>query len=293
MIEMAYSAQGYPAARQPQGAARTGKVGAGDAGETPRGDGVEPSLAAPFLALSYEAHERWAWANYKATILKFAAQSRAHAEGRLVRVLEIGGGRDPLFNALEVTQASLDFTVNDIDAAELNMAPMWCRKALFDVAGDLSAGNAQLGHYDLIISQMVFEHVRDVPKAWANCHALLAPGGVALAFFPTLFAPPYVLNYLMPEFVSAAILRWFFPQRHQGVQPKFPAHYDHCRGSQAKLGQLFASIGFRNSLVVPFWSHGYFRKLPLLRELDALVQDIARKRDWRAITTYAYAVARK
>ena len=293
MSDTALSTQGGFDARAPQGRLRLGKIAAGDIGESAIAESVEPSLAAPFLALSYVAHEGWAWENYKATILKFAAQSRAHAEGRAVRVLEIGGGRDPLFNALEVAQAGLDFTVNDIDAGELALAPIWCRKALFDVAGDLAKTDARLGHYDLIISQMVFEHVRDVPQAWRNCHALLAPGGVALAFYPTLFAPPYVLNYLMPEFLSAAILRLFFPRRHKGVQPKFPAYYDHCRGSQAKLAPLFAGIGFRNSLVVPFWSHGYFRKLPGLREVDAWLQNAARRRDWRLITTYAYAVARK
>jgi SAM-dependent methyltransferase len=253
----------------------------------------DASLAAPFMALSYVAHESWAWDNYKAVILGYAAQSRAHAEGRKVRVLEIGGGRDPLFSEIEAHRANLDFTVNDIDDSELALAPGWARRAHFDIAGDLAASHAKLGYYDLIVSQMVFEHVRNVPAAWANCHALLNKGGVAFAFFPTLFAPPYVLNYLMPEFLSAAVLRVFFPRRHQGVQPKFPAFYDHCRGSQDELAPLFKRIGFSSHLVAPFWSHGYFRKLPVLREIDGWLQNLARKRDWRALTTYAYAVARK
>ncbi len=302
MIEMALSNEIFLATRSAHAPRRQGgTIQPGDLGERlaakAPGGSDDGNLAAPFHALDYVAHESWAWANYKATILAFAAQSRARTQGRPVRILEIGGGRDPLFSALEVAQANLEFTVNDIDAAELALAPAWCHKAHFDIAGNLASnpGNskAALGHYDLIISQMVFEHVRDVRQAWANCHALLAPGGVALAFFPTLFAPPYVLNYFMPEFLSAAVLRWFFPQRHHGVQPKFPAFYDHCRGSQAKLAPLFESIGFSSSLVVPFWSHGYFRKLPVIREIDGFVQNLARKRDWRSITTYAYAVARK
>ena len=296
MIEMAIS-DGIlaPQARGPRGRPG-GRVGPGDFGETAAGRaaaGADTDLTVPFRTLNYVAHESWAWANYKSTIFAFAAQSLAHSQRRPVRVLEIGGGRDPLFTALEVTAANIDFTVNDIDAGELELAPMWCRKAHFDIAGDLASAKAKLGHYDLIVSQMVFEHIRDVPKAWANCHALLAPGGVALAFFPTLFAPPYVMNYFMPEFVSAAALRWFFPQRHAGIQPKFPAFYDHCRGSQKKLAPLFEKIGFASSLVVPFWSHGYFRKLPVLREIDAWVQAMARRHDWRWITTYAYAVVRK
>ena len=283
-----------------RGGGPRGTVMPGDLGEmtpgaltTLAGDDPWSSLVAPFLALNYVAHEDWAWANYKATILKFAAQSRARAEGRTVRVLEIGGGRDPMFSATELARANLDVTVNDIDAGELALAPSWYRKAHFDIAGDLSASEARLGHYDIVVSQMVFEHIRNVPKAWANCHALLRSDGVALAFFPTLYAPPYVLNYFMPEFISAKLLRWFFPRRHGGVQPKFPAFYYHCRDSQKKLEPLLRAIGFRGQLVVPFWSHGYFRKLPVLREIDNFVQNTARKRDWRLLTSYAYAVARK
>ena len=253
-----------------------------------RAEQVAPSLMAPFTALGYVAHEKWAWANYKSVILGFAASMPR----RPVRVLEIGGGRDPLFTPREAAEAGLELTVNDIDAGELAMAPPEFARALFDIAGDLGA-QAKRGHYDLIVSQMVFEHVRDVPKAWANVHELLAPGGVALAFFPTLYAPPYVLNQIMPEAMSAALLRLFFPHRNDSVQPKFPAYYDHCRGSQERLAPMFGKIGYAESLVVPFWSHGYFRHIPLLRELDAAVQALARRRNWRWLTTYAYAVARK
>jgi len=122
---------------------------------------------------------------------------------------------------------------------------------------------------------------------------VLAPGGVALAFFPTLYAPPFIINRLIPESLSARILRLFFPDRHEGVQPKFPALYGHCRGGDHVLGRVFGKIGFRESLVVPFWNHGYFRAIPGLREIDRAFQNLARRRNWRAFTTYVYAVARK
>ena len=263
------------------------------AGASTPENNVAPTLMAPFTALNYVAHERWAWANYKSVILGFAgAASKSATQGGPVRILEIGGGRDPLFTPQEAAAAGLELTVNDIDAGELAMAPPEFARALFDIAGDLGPG-AKRGHYDLVVSQMVFEHVRDVPRAWANVHELLAPGGVALAFFPTLYAPPYVLNQIMPEAMSAALLRVFFPQRNDKVQPKFPAFYDHCRGSQERLAPMFAKAGYAESLVVPFWTHGYFRHIPVLREIDAAVQNLARRRNWRWLTTYAFAVARK
>ena len=258
-----------------------------------RGAGRAPaSLMAPFDALGYVAHESWAWDNYKAVVLAFAAQARARGLGN-ARLLEIGGGRDPLLTPREARAAGLDYTVNDIDAGELALAPREFDRALFDISGDLAQARTDPRGYDLIVSRMVFEHVRDVRAAWRNIHSLLAPGGVGLAFFPTLYAPPYVLNRLMPERASAALLRLFFPDRNDGEQPKFPAFYDHCLGSQKKLAPVFGAIGFADHLVVPFWSHGYFRHLPLLREADAALQNLARRRDWRGLTTYAYAVVRK
>src|SRR5579871_6882594 len=121
-------------------------------------------------ALGYDGLESWAWANYRATILAFARQA-AQRNARPPRLLEVGGGRDPLFRPEEARALGLDVTVNDIDADEL--------------------ARAQAGAYDLIFSQMVFEHVAGVEKAWRNVHTLLAEGGVGLAFVPTLYAPPF------------------------------------------------------------------------------------------------------
>lgn len=254
------------------------------------------TLVGPFLALGYAPHEDWAWSNYKALVLAFADDIRRDRAARgertgTVRLLEVGGGRDPLFTLEEARQAGLDITVNDIDADELAMAPEGYGRALFDIAGEVD--RAQAGRYDLIFSKMVFEHVGDVARAWGNCHLLLAPGGVALAFHPTLFAPPFLINKLIPEWLSARVLRFFFPGRHDGEQPKFPALYDWCYGDVGKVASMFDAIGFRDRLVAPFWTHGYFRAIPVLRELDAALQNLARKRDWRSLTTYAYTVARK
>lgn len=260
--------------------------------------GAGETLMSAFHRLGYVSHEDWAWANYKTTLATLAADIRRERalrgeEDRPVALLEIGGGRDPLFTPQEARDLGLAVTVNDIDPHELSQAPAEFGRALFDVAGDLATAGVRTNAYDLIFSRMVMEHVRDVPRAWRNCHALLAPGGIALAFFPTLYAPPFIINRLIPEALSARILRLFFPDRHEGVQPKFPALYDHCRGGDRVLGRVFDSIGYSESLVVPFWNHGYFRAIPGLRELDRAFQNLARQRNWRAFTTYVYALARK
>jgi SAM-dependent methyltransferase len=249
-------------------------------------------LFKPLAELGYDGLEAWAWENYKATVLAFAREA-SQRRGTPARVLEIGGGRDPLFHPDVARAAGMAITVNDIDADELARAPEAFARAHFDISGDLGQAGAATGVYDLIVSQMVMEHVAGVPRAWANIHALLAPGGVALAFFPTLYAPPFVINRMIPEALSQRLLRLFFPHRHHGIQPKFPARYEWCRGDGRKLEKMFAAAGFTQTLVLPFWTHGYFRYIPVLREIDRGVQRWARARDWRALSTYAYALVRK
>ena len=104
---------------------------------------------------------------------------RHDGEGQ-VRLLEIGGGRGPQFTPAEAEKLGVALTVNDIDARELSLAPQGFATACFNIAAEVDP--ALFGKFDFIFSRMVFEHVKDAPRAWANVAALLAPGGVALAF---------------------------------------------------------------------------------------------------------------
>ncbi|MGD1015088.1 MAG: class I SAM-dependent methyltransferase [Roseiarcus sp.] len=252
-----------------------------------------PFLAEPLRRIGYDSSEGWAWDHYRAVVLALAQACRrsGRRDDAPARVLEIGGGRGPLLTPAEAAAAGVALTVNDIDARELSLAPDAFDKAQFDVAGDIDP--TWEGRFDLIISRMVFEHVRDAPRAWANMRALLAPGGVALAFHPTLYAPPFVINSLLPESLAARALRFFFPVRHDAGYPKFPTRYEMCFSDPAKIEPILRRCGFSEVLVAPFWRHGYFRHIPLLREVDAALQHLAEKRDWRSLSTYAYTLARR
>src|SRR5579862_5612218 len=138
--------------------------------------------------LGYPTDWLWAWDNYKTIITDIAR------EYSLKRHLEIGGGRDPLFLADELKDLDFEVTLNDISEHELAQVGPGYRKIKCDIAADDAPDI--LGHerYDFAYCRMVMEHVANVPKMWRNIHAVLAPGGIALSFFPTLYAPPYVLN---------------------------------------------------------------------------------------------------
>lgn len=246
----------------------------------------EQPLAGALARLEPHWYHQWAWDNYKRTVIEVAQ------EYGLTRLCEIGGGRDPLLRPDEARRLGFDIVVNDIDQHELDWTPTGFDTACFDIAGDVS--RFPKNSYDMMFSKMVFEHVRDVEQAWKNVHRLLKPGGIGFAFFPTLYAPPFVLNRIIPEGLSSRILTAVFPDRRDdGMAPKFPAYYDWSYGSEARVAPMLKGAGFREAVVQPFWGHDYFKPVPGLRQLsDSLTRMCARK-DWRSLTTYAFVLVRK
>lgn len=238
--------------------------------------------------LGYPRDWIWAWENYKPTLIALAK------ERHLKRHLEIGGGRDPLFLPDEVAALGFDVTLNDISAHELSLAPQGYAKVQCDIAAP--EGPAILGReqYDIAYCRMVMEHVPDVAAMWRNINACLAPGGVALSFFPTLYAPPFVLNHLLPEGLSRRMLEAVFPDRKEhGDDPKFPTYYNYCFSDESKVVPMLKAAGFSDAVVLPFWGYGYFDKFPGLKQLDAAFTRLAQARGWRAVSSFAYVIATK
>lgn len=245
-------------------------------------------LAAIVADLGYSPDWNWSWNSYKAAVIRLSE------EYGLSRHLEIGGGRDTLFTPEEADGLGLAVTVNDISEAELALAPAAFAKLCCDVAAPDTMATIARGAYDFVYSRMVMEHVRDARQLWRNQYDMLAPGGVALAFVPTLYAPAFALNRLVPETVSSAIVRRLFPDRHPaGDNPKFPAHYDLCFGDAAKVSPVLKEIGFREVLVLPFFGYSYFWNIPGLKQVDAAFTRFVRARDWRTFTSFAYILAVK
>ena len=143
---------------------------------------ASPFLARPLRRLGYNSAEEWAWDEYKSTVMALVEECRdsgRHAGGA-VRLMEVGGGRSPLLSPAEAAEAGIELTVNDVDAGELARAPEAFEKAQFDIAGEIHS--SWEGSFDLIISRMVFEHVRDAPRGWANQAAPAGAGRRRLRF---------------------------------------------------------------------------------------------------------------
>jgi len=244
------------------------------------------ALAKAFAALGVQNHQEWAWDNYKRVVQDLATRLGA------ARLVEIGGGRDPLFTRREIDVLGVDMTVNDISEGELAALPAGYRTACFDVAGDIAPVARLHGSFDLAFSRMVFEHVADGRRAWSNLHALLAPGGVALAFIPTLYAVPFVINRLLPDRLAAAIVKRLYPNRTDEEDPVFPARYSWCF-TDDRLRRMLETIGYREVVILPFYGHDYYRPFPIARDIHAWFTGLARRRDWRLLSSHAYIAVRK
>jgi SAM-dependent methyltransferase len=245
------------------------------------------TLASAFRELGVKNDRDWAWDNYENVVRGLARILHAH------RLLEVGGGRDPLFKADELQALGFEMTINDISQTELDVLPATYHKACFDVAGDISKVAHLRGHFDLAFSRMVFEHVADGQRGWANLYEMLAPGGVALAFIPTLYSLPFVINRLLPDDVAAKIVKRIYPNRTDDEDPVFPARYSWTFASEHTMKPMLQGIGYREVAILPFYGHGYFDRFPVVRDVHAGFTALARKQDWRMVASYAYIAARK
>lgn len=250
--------------------------------------GAEPARLFDIVgALGVERRHEWAWQNYQRFVKQLAKDLHA------THIMEIGGGRNPLFTPEEIKTFDLDIVVNDISATELACLPPDYRTACFDVsAPGLDAGNLR-NKFDLMFSCMVFEHVLSGKHAWTNTYELLAPNGVAVAFVPTLYSIPFVLNLLLPDRLASRIVEAFFPNRTDGKHPVFPAHYSWCYASETVLAPRLKEIGFSQVAILPFYGHDYYVRIPLVNAVHRQVSKLLQQIDFRMLASYAYIVVQK
>ncbi|MEO1089133.1 MAG: class I SAM-dependent methyltransferase [Pseudomonadota bacterium] len=225
----------------------------------------------------------FAWSHFHEIVTDMLVHFGSH------EVLEIGGGRSPFLSRQIVEKNDLHYTVNDISSSELARAPDWVSTSCFDIAGTEISDHNQ---YDFIFSKMVIEHVTDARQAYRNIFNLLKPDGVYFNFHPLLYSPPFIVNYLLPETLSRKILRFFFPRRNDEGIPKFPAFYSYCVVSD-RTEKMLREIGFSHSLMMPFWGHNYFDRMPVIRQVDERVHRWAQNHDVKQLASFCYSVGQR
>ena len=203
-------------------------------------------------------------------------------------ILELGAGRWPSFPLDEMPRSVQSYTVNDISEHELSLLPEGYKKACFDVSGDAGAFRDT---YDVVFSRFLAEHVPDGEAMHRNVYQVLREGGVAFHLIPTLYALPFVINKLLPERLTFALLKRLSPRR--SISPKFPAYYSACYGNPERMKRMLGKIGYRHVEVRTFYGHFYYEKIPGLKQAHERFSALAARRNWSTLASYAYIRAQK
>ena len=94
-----------------------------------------------------------------------------------------------------------------------------------------------------MFSKMLAEHLHNGMIFHRNIYKLLTPGGIAVHYYPTLYALPFLVNKVIPENISSLLLNTFMPRERVRLG-KFPAFYNWCYGPTTKMMKMLTSIGF-------------------------------------------------
>jgi 2-polyprenyl-3-methyl-5-hydroxy-6-metoxy-1,4-benzoquinol methylase len=168
-----------------------------------------------------------------------------------IRLVDVGGGKNPYVNPLTKSQLGLYVTGLDISQEELNRAPEAAYDAVIcaDITTYRGAHDA-----DMLICEAVLEHVCDVERAFAAFASILKPQGLALIWVPSRHAAFARLNMALPEKIKRKILFFVFP--HMKDDQGFTPYYDRCTPRQFQ--QLSQKYGFTIEEQRLYYSNKYF-----------------------------------
>ncbi len=222
----------------------------------------------------------------------FPARAEELARGAdVTRVCELGGGANPMLRLGLIEERGLDHEIVDVSAEELAKAPAGYRTVQADAT---SPEFVARGPYDLIVTAFLAEHVPDSAALHRAVHAALRPGGIAFHVFPTLYEPAFVLNRLLPEALTDALLHRVQPGREaEGSRAKFRAYYRWCRGPSRRQLRRLEAAGFVVVEYTGYFGHNYFRKLPPLHRAEQALSRALARRPLPALTSYATVVLRR
>jgi hypothetical protein len=189
-------------------------------------------------------------------------------------LLEIGSGANPTLDAETARKAELRYITSDSNEAELAKAPAGFEARLLDLES-AELPYDLLGRCDIVFSRMVNEHVCDGKRYHKNVLRLLAPAGIAVHCFSTLYTFPFIVNALLSGAASERLLDFATGRRHHS---KFPAHYSWSRGPTTRMLQRFEDIGYEVMTYRGYFGHWYYSRLKPLHHLEF----------WKARTLLAF-----
>lgn len=205
-------------------------------------------------------------------------------------ICDVGGGANPLLDLEYINEKGIDYTILDISETELNKAPKEFKK----IKSDISAPqNMAESNFDLVFSMMLAEHIENAEQFHKNIFTILKNGGLAVHFFPTLYAFPFFTNWLIPESLSSRLLN-YFAARDDYQHAKFPAYYRWCRGPIGNQIRKYYDLGYEIVEYRGCFGHAdYYNKLKPIKKLHEIKTNYLLKTPIPILTSYAQIVLKK
>ena len=259
---------------------------AGDILNSLDGDDV---LGRAFRELDVSNDRDWAWDNYENVVRGLARILHAH------RLLEVGGGRDPLFKADELKALGIEMTVNDISQTELDVLPDR------PTARPVSTWPATFRRWRICAAISIWRF-----RAWCSnmSRTVSGPGRISIDIAGAGRGRACIHSDALCVSVRrepAVARRCRRENREADLSAIAPTTRIRCFrhaiagpiASERKMKPMLQGIGYREVAILPFYGHGYFDRVPVVRDIHARFTALARKHDWRTVASYAYIAARK
>jgi ubiquinone/menaquinone biosynthesis C-methylase UbiE len=220
------------------------------------------------------------WKSYSEFVQRLVKEKNAR------KICDVGGGANPVLPPEFVSQNQLSCTVLDISSEEISKAPEGYKKLVQDIEAKNFVSPEQ---FDFVVTKMMAEHIRHGKLFHKNIFAMLKPGGVALHYFPTLYTLPFLVNKLLPEWLSSFLLDIFLPRDHYKLG-KFPAYYSWCFGPTPSMLAMLTDIGYEVLEYRGFFGNTYYRRIPIIRDLHRAYSRYLAHHPNPYLTSYAQVI---
>jgi hypothetical protein len=194
---------------------------------------------------------------------------------RFKSVVDIGGGANPKLDEPFVREHNIDYYLLDISKSELDKASSFYNKICVDICAPVEVFHSAIGdrRFDFFCSHMLLEHIKAPHLAHCNIFAALLPGGLSLHLYPSPNNIPLFINKITPEWLSSWMLNMVQPHRaNVGKFGKFPAYYRLGGKSAQFIRSYFGKIGYEVVCHTGFVGHDYYRRIPVLREIERMMR---------------------
>jgi len=182
-----------------------------------------------------------------------------------IRICEIGPSGNPSIKSSEIRRRNLDYTIIDVETIHWKDYNLEVNKHEVDLQRAMP--DELKNKFDLVISQMVLEHIEQPDPLHNHIAQLLRYGGTAIHLYANPYSLSALVNRLLPDFIGEFILD-LVSNRDLSYDKKYPAFYNNCHTPSERADLYFSKMSYSIKRHDAYAGHNYFQHVPVLRQLE-------------------------